>query len=329
MTPANTAGEGNKKPDLNSEMIKDIVSGLSASPKYIPSKYFYDKTGDDLFCQITQLPEYYLSDSETEIFSTHKHELFKAINSNTAFNLIELGSGDGQKTKFLIEQFYSAGSDFVYTPIDISKNALLLLKDQMNQAFPGLKVNCTHGDYIKAFRGIQQPDGFRKVVLFLGASIGNFTLPEAEDFINIVSTNVSRGDLLLIGFDLRKHPRIILNAYNDSEGVTKKFNLNILDRINKELGANFSLSNFDHHPTYDPFNGECKSYLVSNLKQNVHISALDASISFQEGEVIHTEVSRKYTTEEITTLANKCGFKVTHNFFDSKKYFVNTLWMLD
>lgn len=319
---------GNERQPLNSDLIKDIVVGLSSSPKYIPSKYFYDEAGDDLFCQITRLPEYYLTNAELEIISEHKDELLSVINTPGGFNLIELGAGDGKKTKHLIDHFFKNGAEFVYTPIDISKTALLFLKASVNLEFPDLKITCAHGEYIKALRGIHQPEGMRKVILFLGSSIGNFTLTEAEDFICRLSAHVSKDDIVLIGFDLKKHPRLILDAYNDRSGITRKFNLNVLERINRELGADFSISEFDHHPTYDPHTGEARSYLVSNRSQKVHISALDASFHFQEGEVIYTEVSRKYSMDEITTLANKCGFKITHNFFDSKKYFVNTLWTL-
>ncbi len=312
---------------LENTFAQDILKGLSSYPKYLPSKYFYDAKGDALFQKIMQLPEYYLTKAEFEIFERQKENIVNAFSSRTGkFHLIELGAGDGYKTKVLLEHLLGKQSNFEYVPVDISGNVLNLLQNDLKTSMPNLEVSPIVGDYFYALEKISEQDHDRKVVLFLGSNIGNFNQKNANGFIKHLSQELNEGDLLLTGVDLKKNPKVILSAYNDASGVTKAFNFNLLDRINKELGANFILDNYMHHPTYDPQSGECRSYLLSLKKQEVHFADLETTIEFEAYESIHTEISKKYALRELQDMAKGAGFTVIENFIDSKGYFVDTLW---
>ena len=185
------------------------------------------------------------------------------------------------------------------------------------------------GDYFNALDDLNKQEKGRKVLLFLGSTIGNFIYKDALRFLKELNQQMNQEDLLLIGFDLKKDPTIILNAYNDQKGITEAFNLNLLERINNELDGNFNLGDFYHYPTYNPNNGEAQSYLISKKEQKIAIKALDQTFHFEEGESIFMEISKKYDTETINKLAEEAGFEVKENFFDQKRYFTNSLWKKD
>ena len=307
---------------------EDILQGLSGTPKKLSSKYFYDEQGDKLFQQIMRMPEYYLTDCELEIFESRKEGILQAIGQDH-FQLLELGAGDGMKTKVLLRHFLERGVDFQYQPIDISSNVLMELEESLRTELPALKVKALPGDYFKVLHELRGHSGQPKVVLFLGANIGNYTLEQAQRFLRAVAAELNPGDLLLTGFDLKKDPGVILNAYNDPAGITAAFNLNLLRRINRELGATFKLQDFKHWETYNPITGETKSYLVSRKDQHVFIKALSRSFHFEAWEAIDVELSKKYSLSELETLAKKTGFAVRQHFFDKKKYFVDSLWRVE
>ena len=310
-----------------SNFKKDVLEGLSANPKRLSSKYFYDKKGSHLFQQIMQLEEYYLTNCEFEIFETHREGLLKLFqNANKPFQLIEFGAGDGLKTKLLLETFVNANADFQYLPIDISKDILEELSASLEIQFPTLDVQTIHDDYFKGLESLEKQTNYRKVVLFVGANIGNFDKSSAKQFLSEIKKRLSKDDLLLVGFDLKKDPATILAAYNDRRGVTRDFNLNLLIRLNRELGANFDLSKFIHAPIYNPSNGMTESFLVSTETQDVHFKELEETFHFEAWEAIHTEISKKYGLQEIERLAKSVGFSVVEHFFDNKKYFVDTIW---
>lgn len=308
---------------------KDIEEGLSKFPKAISSKYFYDKKGDKLFQEIMNLEEYYLTDCEFDIFVKQKGELLKAINPDKeGFNLIELGAGDGSKTKILIEHFLYENIDFSYHPVDISNNILGDLKKDLQKDFPKLKIDPINKEYFSALKHLNQLNGRKNVILFLGSNIGNFDSETRNNFFSSLSMCCSTDDQFILGVDLKKDPSIILKAYSDSQGVTAKFNLNLLTRINNELGGNFDLSNFKHYASYNPENGEARSYIVSLKDQEVYISAIDKTIVFLKSEYMHTEISKKYNLSELNEMANDYGFSVTKHFMDENEYFVDSLWTL-
>lgn len=310
-----------------SAFAEDVRHGLLQTPKSLPSKYFYDEQGDKLFQTIMGLGEYYLTRCEFEIFSEQKEAMLKSfLGSDTAFRLVELGAGDGTKTKVLMSHFLEAGADFTYNPIDISQNVLDQLKADLATTLPKLQVEPIQGDYFDALGELNRHHSLKEVVLFLGSNIGNFSNESGEQFLTKLGENLTKGDMLLIGFDLMKNPQTILNAYNDKLGVTKEFNLNLLTRMNNELGANFDIEKFKHFPTYNPINGETRSHLISTVDQEVYVEALDTTYHFDAWEAIHTEVSQKYSPKMIERFAEAAGFRIVNNFTDECHYYVDSLW---
>ena len=317
---------------VRSALADEVRAGLTKLPKRLSSRFFYDAEGSRLFSEIMHLPEYYLTRSEYEIIDTHKAQwlsLFAA--DDRPFNLIELGAGDGLKTKVLLTYFVEQNARFSYSPVDISETALDELTADLARKLPALTVSPQHGDYTDALARIADRatggiDAPRQVVLFLGSNIGNFMPAGALEFYTKLAASLRPGDLLLTGFDLQKHPAVIHAAYNDRQGLTKAFNLNLLRRINRELDADFNLAVFDHYETYNPENGEARSYLVSQTKQTVRIAALDMTVGFDYGEIIHTEISRKFNRADIIDLAEKTGFSQTHWFTDCRHYFADVVY---
>jgi len=311
------------------EFAKDTLEGLSANPKYLSSKYFYDTRGSGIFQDIMQMPEYYLTDCELEIFKTHKEEIYTAfIEKDTLCNLIELGAGDGFKTKILLSHFHDQNAVFEYTPIDISEETVKNLVIDLERGFPGIKINGMVGDYFHLMEEINLHDQTKKILLFLGSNIGNYNKSETLSFLNKLKSLMHSGDLLFIGFDLKKDSDIILKAYDDPHGHTAAFNLNLLQRINNELHANFILRNFKHHEVYDPQSGTARSELISLIDQKVEIQDLNENISFKQGESVFMEMSQKYDVDMINDLATESGFEIVRNFFDKRLYFVNSLWKI-
>ncbi len=312
-----------KKQDNN--FYQDILAGLTTYPKKLQSKYFYDAAGDKLFQEIMKAPEYYLTNCELEIFSEQTEALAQLLTDRfSSFDLIELGAGDATKSVFLLQELLSKNVDFTYLPIDISTNVIEQLLYTLPKQLPGLQMHGLNGDYFDMLKEASQLSSRPKVVLFMGSNIGNMPVKEAFAFCGALRQALSPGDLAIIGFDLKKNPKTILAAYNDAAGITKNFNLNLLTRINRELEADFNLNQFEHYPTYDPQTGACKSFLVSLIEQKVIIGK--AVIQFKENELIDTEVSQKYSLEEIDQLALAGGFEPVQHFFDRKKWFVDAVW---
>jgi dimethylhistidine N-methyltransferase len=274
-----------------------------------------------------ELPEYYLTKAEFNVLERNRNQIFQKFRQQyKPVDLIEFGAGDGYKTKLLIETFLKKGLDFRYTPIDISEDILLELQEKLKWEFPDLQVNLKAEEYFVALDQLKEEATYQKAVLFLGSNIGNFNRERALHFLSEIANDLNPGDWLLAGFDLKKNPHKILAAYNDSKGVTRQFNINLLSRINRELDANFDLSAFIHYPYYDIETGEMKSYLVSTKEQTVRIGAVEETIEFKEWEFIHTEISKKYDLEEIESLASETGFEINEHFFDESGGFVDSLW---
>ncbi|OFY51049.1 MAG: hypothetical protein A2W85_05440 [Bacteroidetes bacterium GWF2_41_31] len=312
---------------FHSEFSADTLKGLSAKPKYLLSKYFYNDIGSRIFQDIMQMPEYYLTDCELEVFTSRHNEILSAFKAdNKAFELIELGAGDGLKTKVLLSSLVHQKIDFKYIPIDISKQAVADLVQDLKKQIPDLPVEGIVGDY---FNLIKKLNGqYRKIILFLGSNIGNFEWKESIRFLQHLRSVINIDDMVFIGFDLKKDPELILKAYNDPSGHTAAFNLNLLKRINDELGGHFDLLNFMHEEVYDEHTGTARSYLMSRKKQSVSIEKLGKVFEFEAGEKILMEISQKYDLELIHELAEKSGFQIVRNFMDSRQYFMNSLWKL-
>lgn len=328
------ASTGTQTATINSKVIEndpfynDVIAGLRSNPKRLSSKYFYDANGDKLFQDLMNCPEYYPTDCELEIFSEKTAEIAKTIMGNgSAFDLIELGAGDATKSSYLLKYLMEQKADFTYLPIDISDNVISYLNITLPVTLPGLKMNGLNGEYFDMLKKAEATSDRRKVILFMGSNIGNMPVNEALEFCRELRRHSSAGDMVLMGFDLKKNPKTILAAYNDKEGITKRFNLNLLERINRELNGNFNISQFDHYPMYDPETGSCKSYLVSLADQQVNINGGEV-IAFLKDEYIYMEISQKFTVEQTDQIAADSGFKPIDRIFDSKKWFLDTIWVV-
>ncbi|MDZ7722534.1 MAG: L-histidine N(alpha)-methyltransferase [candidate division KSB1 bacterium] len=318
-----------KSTDINSQNIfeRDILAGLSSSPKYLFSKYLYDTAGSRIFQDIMSMPEYYLTDCEFEILVAHKKRIESLFFENgNEIDLIELGAGDGAKTRILLEYFLSKNKQFKYIPVDISKNAVLELVEQLNHDFESLVVDGKIGDYFEEIHKLNKYDHHPKVLLFLGSNIGNYEPRQVQHFFEQLASVMGPQDRLFIGFDLKKDPFAIFNAYNDPHGHTKRFNLNLLNHINRVMDADFDISAFQHYESYDPQSGLAKSYLISALEQKVTLKKLDRTINFAHWEPILVEISQKYDVPMIKEMAAQNGFRIIENFSDSRQYFINSLW---
>jgi L-histidine N-alpha-methyltransferase len=313
-------------PELT-QFAEDVLSGLTSTPKQLSSKYFYDDEGSKLFQEIMKLPEYYLTRAEYKLFTEQTGEIFDAFTSDAeSIDLIELGAGDGTKTAVIIEHFLKQKADFTYSPIDISKEACDALSAKFNAKFPELKINPHHGDYFKILHSLKNGNGRRKVILFLGSNIGNFNRKQAVDFFRELRSVMNADDRIFIGFDMQKDPRVIVRAYDDPAGVTAAFNLNLLRRINRELGADFDLDKFSHYAQYRPVECAARSFLISHEKQTVHINALNRSFEFDQWEPIFMEISQKYTRAMIDELAAESGFEIAVTFLDTENFYCDSLW---
>ncbi|HJT72977.1 MAG TPA: L-histidine N(alpha)-methyltransferase [Chitinophaga sp.] len=314
-----------KSQDQQGIFYQDVIRGLSAKNKFLEAKYFYDAEGDRLFQQIMQLQEYYPTACEMEILQGQSAAICKTIlDSTTHFDVVELGAGDATKSIYLLRELLKGKTDFTYYPVDISGNVIAQLERSLPQQLPGLRMQGMHGEYFDMLREVSILSGRNKVVLCMGGNIGNFTPTEARQFCRQLRNYLQPGDLVIIGFDLKKHPQVILNAYNDRSGVTKEFNLNLLKRINRELGGNFDTSKFDHYATYDPGTGACKSYLVSLEVQQVKVG--NKLFEFGLHETMYMEISQKYSIEETDCLATQSGFGPLADFYDSRSWFADCVW---
>lgn len=304
----------------------DVLVGLSLPKKKLSSKYFYDERGSELFNRITELPEYYPTACELEIIRNNSGSIARYVDYDQPFNLVELGAGFSKKTTTLLEHFTEQNLDFQYVPIDISEGAMKGLIASLEDRFPKLDANGLVTDYFNGLKWLNNRFKRRNLVLFMGSSIGNFTHAENCVLLRNLWNCLNHDDVLLIGFDLKKDIDLLLRAYNDSQGVTRDFNLNLLVRINRELGGNFDLAKWRHFGTYDVFSGGMESYLVSLEKQSVFIEKIGRWFEFDAWEPIHTEYSYKYLISEIEQLASETGFEVYEHLFDARRYFADSLW---
>ncbi len=310
---------------MNDTFAQDVHAGLTAKAKYLSSKYFYDDNGSRIFQEIMNMPEYYPTNAEFEILSLQSKQIIESLEFNTPFNIIELGAGDGLKTFKLLEYLVNNEVPFNYMPIDISEQAIEALTTRLKEQLPNLNVIPKVGDYFEVLKHHKKNE-HQNLLLFLGGNIGNYIEQEAIRLLTLFNDHMKKGDKLLIGFDLKKNPIVVHKAYYDPHGITKRFNLNLLLRINRELGANFKIDDFDFYCHYNPITGDVKSYIISLKKQTVEIKSINLTIDFDYNELIWTELSKKYDTNEIHDLAKRTNFKLNANFLDCKHYFADSLW---
>ncbi len=294
---------------------EEVLAGLSKSPRQLPYKFFYDEQGAQLFQQICELPEYYITRTEIEILRLHGSEMAKALGPQ--IELIGLGTGAGTKTRILLEELDNPA---VYVPIDISKEQLEKSSARFGEMFPNLQILPVCADYLEPFElPLPRKLSSRSVVYFPGSTIGNFEPETASEFLARLVDLAGDGGGLLIGVDLQKDRDVLERAYNDSAGVTAQFNKNLLARINRELGADFDLNRWQHHAIYNPTEGRIEIYLISDNAQAVHIGARE--FQFRAGEEILTEYSYKHTIAGFIELARGAGFHFEQVWTDAAGWF--------
>ncbi len=312
------------QPQRDSTFRNEVFEGLSSFPKYLSSKYFYDKTGDKLFQDIMAMPGYYLTGCEFEIISNNIAEIGELFrDKENGLDLIELGAGDGKKTKVLLKYMAENNFNFTYKPIDISENAVKMLSANLAQEMPTLNVEAEVGEYFEVLERLKGFNKRKKVIMFLGSNIGNLRHPKAIEFLTKLQDAMLAEDLLFMGFDQKKNPQTILNAYNDETGITESFNKNVLTRINRELDGNFKVEKFKHWEAYNPETGTAKSFLFATEPMKVTIEKIQLTVSFDQWESIHTEISQKYDDKIVNWLAHEAGLQILTSFSDEKEYYKN------
>ena len=303
---------------------QDVASGLSAEPKKLNSKYFYDAIGSALFGAIMLMPEYYLTRAESEILHEWGWEIVRSLGSPVEF--IELGSGSADKTRLLIGEALRVQGTLSYSPIDISVDALETSAIALVEKYSQLRITGFVGDYDTLLGTTHLQRSGKVMMMFMGSNIGNYEPQEATALLEKIAKILKPGDGFLLGADLKKDPRELLQAYDDPTGVTAAFNKNLLARINRELGGTFELEHFAHLVEYDESEGCVRSYLVSKRTQTVEIKAGTLHIPFAFDERIHTESAYKYTPETLAQLATSAGLRVARTWNDrSDRFSVNLL----
>jgi L-histidine N-alpha-methyltransferase len=299
--------------DRRAALLRDVREGLTRKPKELPPKWFYDRRGSELFAEITRLPEYYLTRRERAILA----ERARAIADETrAGTLVELGAGTSEKTRFLLDALTAAGSLRRFVAFDVSESTLRESATRIADEYAGIEVTAVVGDFEHHLATI--PDGGRRLVAFLGSSIGNFTSAERAEFFSGLRAVLEGGETLLLGVDLVKDPERLVAAYDDREGVTAEFNRNVLFVVNRELGADFRPECFDHVARWDPEREWIELLLRSRLDQRVTVPAAELAVDFRRGEDLRTEISAKFRREGVRAELEAAGFAVRHFWTDPR-----------
>jgi len=297
----------------------EVEAGLMAERKTLPCRFFYDEVGSELFEEICELSEYYLTRTEREILAAHADEIGRLF--DTPITLAELGSGSASKTRLLIEALLRAHGGLRYVPVDISKTMLEASSLELLGCYEALEIRAIASEYEVGLRHLRRETDRPKLIAWLGSTIGNFAPAEAATFLGRVRGAMSPSDRCLVGIDLRKDRAVLESAYDDEAGVTARFNINLLERINRELGGEFRVDRFSHRAVWDEQAGRVEMHLVSGSDQRVPIRDLDLEIEFRSGESIHTESSFKYSQSEIYALAAEAGLLVERRWLDGRSFF--------
>ncbi|GAA3451976.1 L-histidine N(alpha)-methyltransferase [Dactylosporangium matsuzakiense] len=306
--------------DLAAALRSDARTGLTATPKHLPPKYFYDARGSELFEEITRLHEYYPTRAEREILAERAGAIARRTGAKT---LIELGSGSSEKTRLLLDALREHGTLASFTPLDVSAAALRGALSDLRREYPDLHLQGIVADFVHSLDVL--PEAGTRLVAFLGGTIGNFTPAERAPFLAALRARLSPGEFLLLGADLVKSPAVLIPAYDDESGVTAEFNRNVLHVLNRELGAHFDPALFAHVARWDAANEWIEMRLRALVPMTVRIDALDLTVSFAEGEELRTEVSAKFRREGLTAELAAAGFAVRDWWTDAAGRFALTL----
>ena len=303
--------------------LRDVIAGLGREPKAIPSRWLYDARGSEIFQEIMSLGAYYPTRVEHEILERHAAEITARLAGGPC-TVVDLGAGDGTKTRLLLAPILERSPRAVYAPIDISSAALENVSARMASAFPRLRVSPIEAEYFDGLRALVRRDAGGLLVLFLGSNIGNLERAEAIDFLRLLRRSLRCGDHVLVGFDLLKDVSVLQAAYDDHGGVTAAFNLNLLARINRELDGDFEVRHFEHVATFDHARPAMESWLRSRRRHLVRVAG--RRFRLEAGECVHTEISCKYREEDITAFAAAAGFEEVGRYLDRRRWFADALW---
>jgi L-histidine Nalpha-methyltransferase len=306
---------------ISEQTASAVSEGLMSRPKWLPSWLFYDTAGSQLFNQITGLPEYYLTRTERAILAERAAEIVGLAAETDALRLVELGAGSADKTRLLLNAAVDRQDTVFYEPVDVSASALEEAQERIEREIPGVLVTPRVEDYTKGLELDAPNFGERQLLLYIGSSIGNFEPEEAERLLKNMRGALACGDSLLLGVDLVKDEATLLAAYDDAAGVTAAFNLNLLTRLNRELGADFDTEAFAHRAVWNTAHSRIEMHLESQKRQKVRIAALEAKVDFASGETIHTENSYKYRPGQAEALLEKAGFTPTATWTDEEQRF--------
>jgi dimethylhistidine N-methyltransferase len=306
---------------LSGQIVSAVRTGLAARPKRLPSWLFYDEAGSRLFDQITELPEYYLTRVERRILAANAQQIVALAGEGERLRIAELGAGSAEKTRLLLRAAVQRQSTLVYEPVDVSLSALDEAQERIEREIPAVRVAPQLADYTHSLALEPTEPGERRLVLYIGSSIGNFEPDHAAQLLQGVRAGLKTGDALLLGVDLVKDVRVLLAAYDDAAGVTAAFNRNILVRLNRELGADFDLDAFAHQAVWNAAESRMEMHLVSHVPQRVRLAALDCDATFKADESIHTENSYKYTPGQAEDMLRTAGFAPVARWTDHRGWF--------
>ncbi|MBT9581884.1 L-histidine N(alpha)-methyltransferase [bacterium] len=312
-----------EKQSVRESFAQDVALGLSQHPRRLPCRYFYDAQGSQLFEEICSLPEYYLTRAEHQILERYAAQIVGQ--APAGLSMVELGSGSASKTRLLFSAYLQFHSRLCYVPIDISPSMLEESSQQLLADYAGLEILGVAAEYEPGLTALRRLPKGPKMILWLGSNVGNLHRTEASGFLTKVVSAMEETDFLLLGVDLRKDSQVLLRAYDDAQGVTARFNLNLLARINRELDANFQLDAFRHQVNYDEEAGRVEMYLSSQRVQKVQLRRLGLEIDWQAGERLHTENSYKYSPAELDRLVHSTGLRFLGRWSDDQGRFALTL----
>ena len=296
----------------------DLIAGLTQAQKSIPCHYLYDDRGSEIFEQICELPEYYPTRTEAQILRDYGSAIAQRTGN---CELIELGSGSSTKTRLLFDAYQSLGEALYYVPIDVSAGMLEASAQQLLAEYPTLEIHGLIGTYEQALAHLPPSPTSKRMVFFLGSSLGNFPPEQCREIFQAVKRALQPGDYFLLGLDLQKSKAILEPAYDDSQGVTAEFNYNLLDHLNRRFQGNFNRQHFRHWTFYNSELGQIETYLRSTQPQTVELKALNLTVDFREGETIHTEISRKFNRQEMAQELAQAGLPVLKTWSDSQEWF--------
>lgn len=293
-----------------SSIVDDVTNGLFTEPRTLPPKYFYDEHGSLLFDQICDVPEYYPTRTESSLLANVANDVISTVQPEC---IVELGSGTSRKTRHLFDACDALDCQPRYAPVDVCDEILVASGESLQNEYDWLEVQPLVGDYTAGLGNLPAQNG-SKLVVFLGGTIGNFTDAEAGDFLREVRLTMRPGDTLLLGADRVKEPDVLHAAYNDNAGVTARFNLNLLNVLNRELNADFEIDRFEHYAHFNPLKSRIEMHLIAMNDQKINFACLERDLLLHEGDHILTEISRKFTRRQLEHLLHQAGFSVAEHF---------------